>query len=158
MENNCVSIQELINKIPNFSQKRSLEKILLTDEEDKIYMDSFETIHVSVELRELSPENNISGIFTVFGSIHHSTGLRDKYTIKMNYPLNVDGFSTVSPINQLPPNIYHEAKKTFHCNCIDYKLHAIRQNKVCKHICFIMLNICGPIVLKFSSFTFSAIV
>jgi hypothetical protein len=40
--------------------------------------------------------------------------------------------------NDLTDTEFAVASKSFECSCKDYKLHANKQKKVCKHICFIV--------------------
>lgn len=112
------SINELIALVSNTHQKDTLIKIspsYARAEEDQIYMNSF-TLNTSTERRL----QNVAGTFEILGCMRK--GVRTHYDIKL-----------------FKPNT--NEKGSFWCNCSDHKFNSSKQNKVCKHICFVVCKL-----------------
>jgi hypothetical protein len=109
------NIKELVKMISNPYQIRSLEKLLLSWDEEKLYF---------INYIKNEEQNNLEGTFTMMGSLKkRSNGQvkREKYEVKM-YKCNTN-------------------EKTFFCNCPDHKFNSTKHNMVCKHICFLVCKI-----------------
>jgi len=102
-------IQGLISQITNPAQRASLTKTMATVEADRIYIDTFKLPVPS----EGDPEK-AAGMFYVLGTMNQVTRKRERYQVIMCH----DG--------------------TFECSCMDFRTNCPRQQKVCKHICFVV--------------------
>lgn len=104
-------IQTLISQVTNPAQRASLAKTMATTEADRIYMDTFR-----MATEEGDPQR-AAGMFYVLGTINPTTRKRERYQVLMS----------------------HEG--TFECSCMDFRTNCPRQQKVCKHICFVVCKL-----------------
>lgn len=102
-------IHTLIGQVTNSAQRASLTKTMATTEADRIYIDTF---RIATEA-EGDPQR-AAGMFYVLGTMNQSTRKRERYQVLMGH----DG--------------------TFECSCMDFRTNCPRQQKVCKHICFVV--------------------
>lgn len=117
-------LKDLIKFVDNFSQKRSLEKLLENNDNNKLY------IH-SISLYE-PPEpinNDIINLctFKILGANYYD--LTNNKSSRQIYTINI-----YRNINYSNSNY----KSTFDCSCKDFCSRSSHDNKVCKHVCFII--------------------
>jgi hypothetical protein len=108
------SIEELLRHLDNEHQKDILRKLTLRNEEDRIYLSSYER-NTSTDRKK----QHILGTFHVFGSVRK--GIRDSYTVQFYKEGNPKG--------------------SFWCSCPDHKFNSTRKNIVCKHIAFLVTRV-----------------
>lgn len=113
--NDSKNIIKLKSSITNEHQIKILEKLLGSDEQDRIYFSSYEKNNsTSAKLA------NLEGIFNILGTM--KKGVRESYNIKL-FKLNKN------------------LKGSFWCSCPDHKFNSAKKNTICKHICFIICKI-----------------
>ncbi len=109
------TVEEVLQRLENEYQKEILRKLTLRNEEDRMYLSSYER-NTSTERKK----QHIHGTFHVLGSVRKGT--RDSYTVQF----------------------YKESsnpKGSFWCSCPDHKFNATRKNIVCKHIAFLVTRV-----------------
>lgn len=103
-------IQALIGQVTNPAQRASLSRTMATTEADRIYIDTFRMANPA----EGDDPAKTAGMFYVLGTMNQATRKRERYQVLMGH----DG--------------------TFECSCMDFRTNCPRQQKVCKHICFVV--------------------
>jgi hypothetical protein len=120
------TLTELMYQITNPHQKDTLLRICPSysrHEEDQIFMNAF-TQNTSTERRLES----LAGTFEILGCM--KKGQRTHYDVKLYKP------------NTNP-------RGSLWCSCSDYKFHSSKQNKVCKHICFVVCKLAKILDLSY---------
>lgn len=116
-------LRELIYSVDNYNQKNSLKKIMENNDDNKLYI---HTISLYNPPEPINIYTSLLCTFKIFGTNSNYDHINDCFTRQI-YTVNV--YRNNSSRSRHP---------TFNCSCKDFLQRSVQQNKVCKHICFVI--------------------
>lgn len=121
----------LINSVKNNYQKKSLEKIMVTNNNNKLYI---HTISINNPPLQINQCQSCICSFKILGSnnyYNHTTRSYERqiYTVNM-YNIHCNNYNISTS--------YDHEHHSFDCSCKDFTTRSKFEKKVCKHICFII--------------------